>query len=210
MKVRIVQLPQDRTRDAISTLTRAFMPDPIFSFYFPDSESRAEVFDAFFNDIVCSHIRFGHVYGAILDGTVVGAAVWRPPDAGEPTTADRERSFAAERRVRDMNHAAADRLFEGFATLERYHPPEPHWYLFFAGIEPELQGRGIGSTLLSPVLKIADRAETLCYLETPFPRTHAFYRTLGYEIARESNPFAGAPKVWTMLRKYTNGRNKPA
>ena len=196
----IVRLHQHRISEAISTLTRAFMPDPIFSFYFADAENRAEVFAAFFNDLLRSHVRFGHVYGAIIDGKIVGAAVWRPPDAEEPTASDRKRALATEKRVRKVNPAAADSLYAGFAMLEKHHPREPHWYLFFTGVEPELQGRGIGSDLLSPVLKIADRSQALCYLETPFPRTHAFYRALGYEIIREGNPFVGAPRVWAMLR----------
>ena len=88
----------------------------------------------------------------------------------------------------------------GFGQLEAGHPADPHWYLFFVGVDPSCQGQRIGEQLLVPVLRAADAANTLCYLETPFPRTHAFYQRLGFEIRTEGHPFAGAPTLWTMLR----------
>jgi GNAT superfamily N-acetyltransferase len=78
--------------------------------------------------------------------------------------------------------------------MERFHPAAPHWYLAFVGIEPSFQSHGIGQTLLAPVLKNADQTETLCYLETPFPRTHTFYERLGFVRQSELNPFTGAPR----------------
>lgn len=201
MQPTIDMLPPQRADEAVAVLTAAFMPDPIFSFYFPEATRRARVFGAFFNDVIASHLRFGHVYAALLDGAIVGAAVWRPPGADEPTELDRARADAAERVVREIDNAAAEALFGGFAALEAGHPAEPHWYLFFSGITPASQGRGFGSLLLAPVLKLADESRKLCYLETPFPRTHIFYRRLGYEITYTGNPFVGAPTLWAMTRR---------
>jgi GNAT superfamily N-acetyltransferase len=199
----IVPLPPDRVRQAVRVLSTAFAADPIFSHYFPDAAQHSVVLGAFFDDIVRSHLRFGHVYAALLDGSLVGAALWRPPDARLPTARDRQREMATERRVRAVDPIAADALFAGFAATLRDHPAEPHWYLFFTGIEPALQGRGLGSLLLAPVLAIADRSRTLCYLETPFPRTHEFYRRLGFEMTQAGRPFSGAPTLWTMTRRPT-------
>ncbi|GAC1671877.1 MAG: hypothetical protein PVS2B2_03700 [Candidatus Acidiferrum sp.] len=40
----------------------------------------------------------------------------------------------------------------------------------------------------------------LCYLETPFPATHDFYRRLGFELGPATHPFEGAAPLWTMIR----------
>ena len=80
------------------------------------------------------------------------------------------------------------------------HPEEPHWYLAFVGVDPALQRTGVGSRLLAPVQALADHDGLPCYLETPFPETHAFYRRLGFEVATLTQPFAGAPGLWTMVR----------
>ena len=82
----------------------------------------------------------------------------------------------------------------GFAATIRDHPAAPHWYLFFVGIEPVAQGLGVGSAILQPVLSLADASDTLCYLETLFPRTHAFYRALGFDMNGSGHPFAGGPR----------------
>jgi hypothetical protein len=63
------------------------------------------------------------------------------------------------------------------------------------------QGAGIGDALLQPAVAEADRAGVLCYLETPFPRTHAFYQRLGFEIASTSRPFPSARPLDIMIRK---------
>ena len=122
------------------------------------------------------------------------------PDAGQSTARDLRRQTLTEKRVRAIDPNAAAALFEGFAGLESGHPSEPHRYLFFIGVEPEMQGSGIGSRMLAPVLENADRSRAPCYLETPFSRTHDFYRRLGFEIAVEGHPFAGAPTLWAMTR----------
>ena len=84
--------------------------------------------------------------------------------------------------------------------MQTLYPNAPHWYLAFTGVDVGEQGHGIGANLLSPVLALADETSTLCYLETPFPRTHAFYQRLGFTITSATHPFSGAPTLWTMTR----------
>jgi GNAT superfamily N-acetyltransferase len=155
----------------------------------------------FFADIIQSSMPFGHVYAATAGDLLLGVAVWEPPDPLEPSPKTRASSAVRELIVRALYPRAAPKLFAGFGNLEPLHPSVPHWYLMFVGIEVGLQGKGMGSRLLAPVLEQADAARTLCYLETPFRRTHVFYQRLGFEIASESHPFVGAPALWTMIRK---------
>jgi GNAT superfamily N-acetyltransferase len=108
----------------------------------------------------------------------------------------------------DRNHSIvksrfsrrAPALYRGFAAIKELHPAKPHWYLAFVGVDPAFQSGGVGRKLTAPVLKIADREGTLCYLETPFPRTHAFYGRQGFELGLATHPFKGAPELWTMVR----------
>jgi predicted acetyltransferase len=102
--------------------------------------------------------------------------------------------------VRALFPGAAPRLHAGFEALAASHPPEPHWYLAFVGIDPAQQRRGLGRTILAPVLARADADAIPCYLETPFPDTRAFYKTLGFDETDELHPVAAAPPIWTMTR----------
>mgnify|MGYP001443779733 CR=1 FL=1 len=205
MDAEIGTLPPRLASRAVGVLTRAFDQDPILTYYLGRGPRRAAAYRMFFADIVQSSLPYGHVYGATADTRLLGVAVWKPPDppAGSPRT--RASSALRELVVRALYPRAARELFGGFANLEPLHPSVPHWYLMFVGIDVGLQGvglqgQGIGSRLLAPVLQRADADATLCYLETPFRRTHVFYQRLGFEFASESHPFPGAPPLWTMIR----------
>jgi GNAT superfamily N-acetyltransferase len=201
MHAEIRRLPSRLAGRAVGVLTRAFDEDPILTFYLHNRRRRAVAYRTFFGEIIQSVLPFGHVYGVIGDDRVLGVAVWRPPDAPKPSLANRTRSAFSEAVVRTLFPRTAGELFRGFAKIEQLHPSASHWYLMFVGVDLGQQGRGVGSRLLAPVLELADATGTLCYLETPFPRTHEFYRRLGFEIGTESHPFRSAPPLWTMIRE---------
>jgi GNAT superfamily N-acetyltransferase len=205
MDAEIAILPRRLAGRAVGVLTRAFDQDPILTHYLGQGPRRTVAYRMFFADVVESTLPFGHVYAATAENRLLGVAAWRPPEPPASSVRTRVTSALRERVVRALYPRAADELFRGFAKLEPLHPSEPHWYLTFVGIDSRLQGQGIGSRLLAPVLQQADASSTLCYLETPFPRTHAFYQRLGFEIASQSHPFRGAPPLWTMLRKPGRG-----
>ena len=84
-----------------------------------------------------------------------GVALWLPP--GEELLPD----AIAEPIITELVEGAgpaADRLMEAFTILDAHHPHEPHWYLGFLGVQPALQGLGIGSALMQATLVGADAA----------------------------------------------------
>lgn len=200
MNPAIQTLPRGRIKEAVAVLTRAFMHDPIFSHYFPNSIDRARVFTILFNDIIRANLISGHVYCALEGDTMTGAAIWRPPHAEAPTLRQRLHSASAAWRLRRISKSAAAELAAGFGVLETLHPKRPHWHLMFIGVDSSSRMKRIGSHLMAPVLALADERRELCYLETPFRETHHFYRRLGFEIGATCNPFRDAPTIWLMSR----------
>ena len=93
----------------------------------------------------------------------------------------------------------ADRMTELFTLLDEHHPHEPHEYLFFIGVRPGAQGRGIGGALLAPVLARADAAGHPCYLEASSLRSRELYERHGFRATAEIAPAGGAP-LWPMVR----------
>lgn len=197
----ITHLPASRIGEAVIVLRDAFLDDPIFGFHFPDPILRAKVLQIFFDGIVRTHFRFGQIYAATQGSEIVGASVWRPPNAMADTLRDQLRNAFMRFRLMARSPKATNKLMRGFRALEATHPGGPYWYLFFIGIDSRFRGRGVGTQLMAPVLKIADATRCLCYLETPFSNTHAFYRGLGYEISSELLPFPGATQLWAMTRR---------
>jgi GNAT superfamily N-acetyltransferase len=72
-------------------------------------------------------------------------------------------------------------LFEVIQQMGQYHPQRPHWYLPFVGVEPMQQNRGLGATVLWPILQRCDRERLPAYLESTNPRNIPFYERLGFE-----------------------------
>jgi ribosomal protein S18 acetylase RimI-like enzyme len=81
--------------------------------------------------------------------------------------------------------------------------PQPHWYLWVIGVEPERQRHGVGKALLRPMLERAAAEGAPCYLETHKERNVAYYQAFGFELVTEGSVPKGGPRFWTMRREPT-------
>jgi GNAT superfamily N-acetyltransferase len=73
-------------------------------------------------------------------------------------------------------------------------------YPLLCKFDPAHQGKGIGSALLSVVLKVRDSQKVSAYLEATSPRNVPLYERHGFE-AVGSIQVADSPKIIAMLRK---------
>ena len=123
-----------------------------------------------------------------------GVALWLPPGV-EPEGASLEKIFRET-----ASPANLDDLLATFDRMERSHPREPHWYLPQIGVDPNAQGKGIGSALMRHALDRCDREQTLAYLEASKPSNIPFYQSQGFEVTAEIQVGKG-PAVMPMIRK---------
>jgi GNAT superfamily N-acetyltransferase len=197
---RVRQIGRGEVAAAASLLARAFAADPFIGHFMADPRRRRLALQPFFAAVLHEVIESRTVYVSERGETLAGVAAWLPPTPEPPTRRARWRSGWASARVRLLFPRAAPQVWAGFEILGEKHPRDPHWYLAFVGIDPAEQRRGLGRQLLEPVLEQADHEGQLCYLETPFPDTRAFYRKLRFDETAEIRPVAGAPPIWTMTR----------
>lgn len=80
------------------------------------------------------------------------------------------------------------------------HPRSPHWYLFAVGVDPALQGQGVGGALLRSGLARVDRAGTAAYLESSKTGNIPLYEHFGFGVAEVPPLPDGAPVVTPMFR----------
>jgi ribosomal protein S18 acetylase RimI-like enzyme len=66
------------------------------------------------------------------------------------------------------------------SVMDDHHPAEPHWYLYFVGVDPSLAGRGLGTALVEQRLRQADDIGRSCYLEATTERSATLYERLGF------------------------------
>jgi GNAT superfamily N-acetyltransferase len=201
MEAEIGPLAQAEAARASRMLARAFADDPIITHFLDDPVRRQIAIPAFFEGVLEEMLPSGQVFAAQVDDRIAGVAAWLPPEPRDPEPAALARAQQSQGTVRAMFPGAADALYDGFERLAADHPHEAHWYLAFVGVDPSAQGHGLGRALMAPALAAADAARVLCYLETPFPRTHAFYERLGFIKRAELFAFNGPPHgVWAFVR----------
>lgn len=68
------------------------------------------------------------------------------------------------------------------AMIKSNHPKAPFAYLWFIGVNPQFQRKGIGSELLGKVIRECERKERPIYLETSMEKNLPFYKKFGFEV----------------------------
>lgn len=94
---------------------------------------------------------------------------------------------------------------ERYAVYDQHvgtlHPKGPCTYLWVLGVEPSMQGRGIGAALLGELTQRCDRSGVPAYLETDKETSVRMYRSHGFEVDREVTvERLGGLRAWTMVR----------
>lgn len=71
--------------------------------------------------------------------------------------------------------------------IKKLQPKEPMYYLWFIGVDPLEQHRGIGSQLLREIIERYALEQRAICLETSTLRNIPWYQRFGFEIYNESN-----------------------
>jgi GNAT superfamily N-acetyltransferase len=188
------------TADDVPRLARAlaaaFYADPVFRWLVPDDSQRLRRSERGFA------LYMRKVYlpqeECYTTADLVGGALWLPPDKWHLGR------LAQLRLLPGMIGAMGTRLpqvLRAISTIESNHPRERHYYLPFVGVEPERQGRGIGTSLMRPVLDRCDGESAPAYLEATTPRNRACYERQGFEVSEEFHFPRGGPPSWRMWRE---------
>jgi predicted N-acetyltransferase YhbS len=83
--------------------------------------------------------------------------------------------------------SAHDRQTRVLATLWDHHCADRHWHVGPVGVEPGLQGRGVGGAVMGRLCEAMDEAGEIAFLETETPENVVFYRRLGFEVVSEAH-----------------------
>jgi ribosomal protein S18 acetylase RimI-like enzyme len=98
------------------------------------------------------------------------------------------------------------RTMRWLAEWEKRDPDRSHAHYGPFGVDPELQGRGIGSAMMTEYTRRLDAAGEDAYLETDKPENVALYSRFGFEVTEEAEVLGVAN--WFMWRDA--GTDAPA
>jgi ribosomal protein S18 acetylase RimI-like enzyme len=71
------------------------------------------------------------------------------------------------------------------SKIKKLHPPDPMYYLWFIGVNPTVQNRGTGTTLLKDVIKQAEIKNRSVYLETSTLKNIPCYEKFRFKVYNE-------------------------
>ncbi len=179
---------------AARVLARAFFDDPVMVWAVPDGDRRRRILPGLFAMFAQAVARHEEIYHTTDEA---GAALWVPPGR---EVVDAEDADGFGRSLESVAGVDAARILDVCAMLDEQHPPGSHYYLWFLGVEPSSQGRGIGSALLTRVLSRCDRDGIPAYLEASSARNRALYERHGFEAVNQV-AVPGAPPMWPMWRE---------
>ncbi len=199
----IVRLRKRAVDAAGRVLARAFVDDPLFVYVAPDEAQRRTAL----TPIMTTGVKIGMAAGGEVYrpfAALEGAAIWMPP--WHPHVGEDEVREAGGHQmgsyVDEPGMARWGQAMRGFDEQRAKAMGDfEHWYLMVLGVEPALQGRGVGPRLIAPVLARADEARLPCYLETCKERNLAFYEKQGFEVTGECATADDGLRFWGMRRE---------
>lgn len=187
--------------DAAELLARAFASNPAYASILGHltDEERAEALPLVKRAFIDATMARGRATGAWRDRTLAGVSLVLGPGQYPWGVGGFLRLARASMHV--ATYRAAGRFMQYDAWSKARHLREPHYYLFVLGVDPHLQGKGVGRLLLEHLAARADKEGVPCWLETDKKSNVALYRKHGYEVVHEDVLDMTKPlRMWTMKR----------
>jgi GNAT superfamily N-acetyltransferase len=123
------------------------------------------------------------------------AAWWHPPGQWRLGLAE---TLRLAPRVLPIARLGSLTLLRLSALVEKQHPSGAHAYLGYLGAA--VQGKGLGSAVISPALEVCDAYGWAAFLESSNPRNLPFYRRHGFVDREPLQVPDGCPTITPMWR----------
>ena len=192
--------PRDHAR-AGEVLAKAFRGDPLWSAVIPDEETRPAALAGMFTALA-NAVSAARGVGETTSG-FESVALWLPPGREIGFRATLRSGFALPRFVSGLPSQERKRMLAVLAQLDEKRKesvPESHWYLSAVGVEPDSQGRGLGSALVRSGIAKAERDDAPIYLETETEGNVGYYEGLGFRVIDEIAATGLDLPIWLMIR----------
>jgi ribosomal protein S18 acetylase RimI-like enzyme len=188
---------------AAETIARSFMDDPFFFYLLPVERLRLIWLKRFAATSISMVAGFQECY--VTDEQTGGAMILVPP-GHYPLPLVKIVPFLIRLifttlrcKVSPVKLIASMKVL---LSMEKLHPKFDCWYVMQVGVNPEMQGKGLGGKLMHELVARAEQENMPIYLETANEKNFSFYRRYGFEFGQEIK-YEGVPPLWQMLNNHT-------
>lgn len=195
--------PHTQASQAARSLAAALIGDPFYRAVTvacgDDEAARLAMLEAYFALALAEGEQAGRV--DLADDGGNGAAIWTTDTpAAQRQAAYAQREDALRVLLGEQGYAHFTAIVENMEHALAPHGLQDAWYLSIAGIAPDVQGRGLGASVLAPGLAAVDAAGAACFLETYNERSLPFYARLGFVVAGRYAEAVTGCDYWLMVR----------
>jgi ribosomal protein S18 acetylase RimI-like enzyme len=194
--VEVAETRPDEIQAAVEVVARALAENPMARAVIgPDSDARLRHTQRFFRTFY-KVARNQRPLVARLDGRIVGST---NDLVGGACRFGLREGLGLLPQLARTPPAVTARSLRWLVDWERRDPDRPHAHFGPLGVAPELQGRGIGTKILTEYTRRLDAAGEHSYLEADKPENVALYSRFGFEVIEEAEVL-GVP-CWFMFRE---------
>lgn len=179
-------LASSRFPEAAALLARAFRNDPVIASILPGvaAEERVRKLAVMFEEMLIINARQNEPLGIVDNDSVLALAILHKPGTYPPSLPTQ--LALLWRALRKIGPRGLYRFITWSLFLSRHHPTTAHYYLETLGVEPNVQGQGLGSAMLRGITSLLDDAAAECALETANDRNVFLYQRFGFGTASEA------------------------
>jgi GNAT superfamily N-acetyltransferase len=176
----------------VGALMAEAFQEPLADWLVPDPDARAEIHPIFFRLLAEDARRAGVVE---VYGDFEAAALWF--DMSQPLA---EGPGGVDPRFEEAMGPYVERWNLAGEVMDSEHPQMPHHYLLAIGVRPDLQGRGVGSVLLTHHHELLRGTGLTAYLDATTLASRALYQRHGYSDFVAPLQVPDGPIIYPMLR----------
>jgi len=184
---------------AVETLVQAFYNDRLVCYILPDDNSRKEFISWFYSRWIQLLMKFNTVF---VEDNVRGVAVCVPPKLFPHIPLSyqlRAGLLKALPKLGLKNLWKPIRVYFDSQKRTTDEVKEPSWILDILGVQPEFQGKGIGTALVQHLISLSNQDKVPAYLITHNERNIVFYEKNGFKLLKKEHSLPDGPPTCSLI-----------
>lgn len=197
----VIKLEPHQLKKASQVLAAAFFDYPMFTFYFPDPQRRSRYLPWYLRNVLNCALHYGEVFAT---PEISGVIFTLPPGHTKLSLQEfAQNGFLLTPLLMGLRNYRRSMVCEDFvgSTHEALMKDQPHYYLWGLAVDPNQKAKGIGRTLMQPILAKADAQKMPLYLETHDEKNVGYYQKYNFELAMATQIPQYHLPLWCMVRQ---------
>ena len=98
--------------------------------------------------------------------------------------------------LKSIGLSGVSKVLKRESEIKKNHPDFPFIHLWYIGVSPHEQGKGLGRVLMNQIIRDSIQMNLPIYLETSTPRNFKFYEDLGFRLLNTIDDLGYSMKLY--------------